>query len=199
MVEHRNVVSFFSAMDHAIGGAGPGVWLAVTSIAFDISVLEIFWTLTRGFKVILQGDDGPRNVTDDTRSQEISEFTRLRISSAPHHWRECSCPIESPLRHSLACRSCYWAERRCQRLSLNRPSKRFPAASTICTGQPKPLSGPQPISWNRLTMRFRSAARLPIPRRIFLITGRDLFRQEPPESCTSPEPAWFADTSIGPI
>ena len=30
----------------------PGVWLAVTSISFDISGLEMFWTLTRGFKVI---------------------------------------------------------------------------------------------------------------------------------------------------
>ena len=31
----------------------PGVWLAVTSISFDISVLELFWTLARGFKVVL--------------------------------------------------------------------------------------------------------------------------------------------------
>ena len=41
---------FFTGMDAAIG-AEPGVWLAVTSISFDISVLELFWTLTRGFEV----------------------------------------------------------------------------------------------------------------------------------------------------
>ena len=35
----------------------PGVWLAVTSISFDISVLELFWTLARGFQVVLQEDD----------------------------------------------------------------------------------------------------------------------------------------------
>ena len=52
MVEHRNVVNFFAGMDRVIG-VDPGVWLAVTSISFDISVLELFWTLTRGFKVVI--------------------------------------------------------------------------------------------------------------------------------------------------
>ena len=52
MVEHRNVVNFFTGMDARIGDT-PGVWLAVTSLSFDISVLEIFWTLTRGFKVVV--------------------------------------------------------------------------------------------------------------------------------------------------
>jgi amino acid adenylation domain-containing protein len=57
LVEHRNVVSFFTAMDHVLGDRPAGVWLALTSIAFDISVLELLWTLTRGFQVILQGDE----------------------------------------------------------------------------------------------------------------------------------------------
>jgi amino acid adenylation domain-containing protein len=53
MVEHRNVVNFFAAMDR-VAGTEPGVWLAVTSISFDISVLELLWTLSRGFTVVLQ-------------------------------------------------------------------------------------------------------------------------------------------------
>lgn len=53
MVEHRNVANFFAGMDERIG-AEPGVWLAVTSISFDISVLELFWTLSRGFEVVIQ-------------------------------------------------------------------------------------------------------------------------------------------------
>ncbi len=53
MVEHRNVLNFFSGMDQRLG-TRPGTWLAVTSICFDISVLELFWTLARGFKVIIQ-------------------------------------------------------------------------------------------------------------------------------------------------
>ncbi|WP_428268383.1 MupA/Atu3671 family FMN-dependent luciferase-like monooxygenase [Haliangium sp.] len=59
MVEHRNVVNFFTGMDERIGhrdGDAPGVWLAVTSLSFDISVLELFWTLARGFKVVLHSD-----------------------------------------------------------------------------------------------------------------------------------------------
>ncbi len=56
-IEHRNVANFFVAMDATLGSK-PGVWLALTSISFDISVLELFWTLTRGFKVVLQEDRG---------------------------------------------------------------------------------------------------------------------------------------------
>jgi natural product biosynthesis luciferase-like monooxygenase protein len=63
MVEHRNVTNYFTGMDEVLGGqsapAGvqPGTWLAVTSISFDISVQELFWTLTRGFKVVLQENE----------------------------------------------------------------------------------------------------------------------------------------------
>jgi natural product biosynthesis luciferase-like monooxygenase protein len=53
MLEHRNVVNFFTAMDQVLG-TQPGVWLATTSISFDISVLELFWTLARGFTVVIQ-------------------------------------------------------------------------------------------------------------------------------------------------
>ena len=54
MVRHRNVVNFFIGMDEHLVPETPGVWLAVTSISFDISVLELLWTLARGFRVVLQ-------------------------------------------------------------------------------------------------------------------------------------------------
>jgi natural product biosynthesis luciferase-like monooxygenase protein len=56
-IPHRAVINFFSGMDQTIGGEQPGTWLALTSISFDISVLELFWTLARGFKVVVQQDD----------------------------------------------------------------------------------------------------------------------------------------------
>lgn len=56
MVEHRNVSNFFTGMDAHIPHDPPGVWLAVTSLSFDISVLELFWTLARGFKVVIYRD-----------------------------------------------------------------------------------------------------------------------------------------------
>jgi amino acid adenylation domain-containing protein len=53
MVEHRNVVNFFTGMDACIENGAGSTWLAVTSLSFDISVLEILWTLTRGFTVVM--------------------------------------------------------------------------------------------------------------------------------------------------
>ena len=58
MIEHRNVVNFFTGMDARVPRSpdAQDVWLAVTSLSFDISVLELFWTLSRGFKVVIQTD-----------------------------------------------------------------------------------------------------------------------------------------------
>ncbi|MFT4512179.1 MAG: natural product biosynthesis luciferase-like monooxygenase protein [Planctomycetota bacterium] len=61
MVRHRNAANFFTGMDRVLGmedagigdGEDPGVWLAVTSLSFDISVLELLWTLCRGFTVVM--------------------------------------------------------------------------------------------------------------------------------------------------
>ena len=55
-VEHRNAINFFHAMDRLLGRESEGRWLAVTSISFDISILELFWTLSRGFSVVIQGE-----------------------------------------------------------------------------------------------------------------------------------------------
>lgn len=73
MIENRNVVNFFSAMDRAIGCA-PGVWLAVTSFSFDISVLELLWTLTRGFKVVVHGDEGTATIADEITCHGVTHL-----------------------------------------------------------------------------------------------------------------------------
>ena len=57
MIEHRNVSNFFTGMDGRVAHEPGSVWLAVTSLSFDISVLELFWTLSRGFKVVLSSDE----------------------------------------------------------------------------------------------------------------------------------------------
>lgn len=56
MISHRNVVNFFTGMDQCLPTEEKKTWLAVTSISFDISVLELLWTLTRGFKVVIQSE-----------------------------------------------------------------------------------------------------------------------------------------------
>jgi amino acid adenylation domain-containing protein len=73
MIEHRNVLNFFAAMDQVLG-TSPGVWLAVTSISFDISVLELLWTLTRGFTVVLHGEDGWSGVADEIQLHGVTHL-----------------------------------------------------------------------------------------------------------------------------
>ncbi|HYP53657.1 MAG TPA: MupA/Atu3671 family FMN-dependent luciferase-like monooxygenase, partial [Pyrinomonadaceae bacterium] len=69
MVTHRNVVNFCTGMDACVEREGQDVWLAVTSISFDISVLELLWTLARGFKVVVQAEQG-------AAVEELSEAER---------------------------------------------------------------------------------------------------------------------------
>ena len=73
MVESRNVVNFFTGMDRAIG-CEPGVWLAVTSVSFDISVLELLWTLTRGFTVVVHGDKGSATIADEIARYRVTHL-----------------------------------------------------------------------------------------------------------------------------
>lgn len=73
MVEHRNVLNFFTGMDRALG-CRPGVWLAVTSISFDISTLELLWTLTRGFTVVLHGEGGPAAIADEIFRHRVTHL-----------------------------------------------------------------------------------------------------------------------------
>lgn len=72
VVTHRNVANFFSAMDQLLG-IEPGTWLANTSISFDISVLELFWTLSRGFTVVIQRDERPNEDNSKNPPRSISE------------------------------------------------------------------------------------------------------------------------------
>jgi natural product biosynthesis luciferase-like monooxygenase protein len=78
MVTHRNVSNFFTAMDAVLGPNPAGAWLALTSISFDISALELLWTLTRGFKVVIQG--GPDETISLAGSNTGIENTDMELS-----------------------------------------------------------------------------------------------------------------------
>ncbi|WP_329537948.1 amino acid adenylation domain-containing protein (plasmid) [Streptomyces sp. NBC_01450] len=56
VVLHRNVVNFFVGMDRAVGLSADDVVLALTSVSFDISVLELLWPLSRGASVVVGGE-----------------------------------------------------------------------------------------------------------------------------------------------
>ncbi len=61
MVKHRSVLNFFAGMDRIIDFGNDAAWLTATSICFDISVLELLWTVTRGVRVMF--DSGLSAVT----------------------------------------------------------------------------------------------------------------------------------------
>ncbi|MDT3397680.1 LLM class flavin-dependent oxidoreductase, partial [Streptomyces sp. B1866] len=57
MISHRNLQTFLGGMDALLDGDPPDTWLAVTSVSFDISVLELLWTLACGYRVVLRADE----------------------------------------------------------------------------------------------------------------------------------------------
>ena len=73
MVEHRNVANFLVGMDAVIPHSPGDAWLAVTSLSFDISVLEIFWSLARGLRLVIAGEESRLAVSGATPARTRSE------------------------------------------------------------------------------------------------------------------------------
>ena len=99
-------------IDHETGGT----WLALTSLSFDISVLELFWTLARGFTVVISGDESRTMVSDRPigqtgRGMEFSLFYwgnddgvgrdkyRMLLDGAEFADRNGFCAVWTPERH----------------------------------------------------------------------------------------------------
>jgi natural product biosynthesis luciferase-like monooxygenase protein len=80
MVEHRNVTNYFAGMDDCLDFKEPGTWLAVTSVSFDISVQELFWTLTRGFKVVLQEEPRTAAAGAGTSNGPVPQGRKMEFS-----------------------------------------------------------------------------------------------------------------------
>ncbi|MDX3899212.1 MAG: LLM class flavin-dependent oxidoreductase [Sphingobium sp.] len=90
MVEHRNVLNFFAGMDRTL--EPEGVWLAVTSLSFDISVLELCWPLTRGYHVVIATDrevrgDVPARVMDRPIDFSLFYFASADGASGADQYR----------------------------------------------------------------------------------------------------------------
>ncbi|HDY86438.1 MAG TPA: LLM class flavin-dependent oxidoreductase, partial [Methylophaga sp.] len=53
-VSHGNLQNLLVSLDDTFDKQAVQTWLAQTSISFDISIVELIWTLSRGKKVVLQ-------------------------------------------------------------------------------------------------------------------------------------------------
>jgi natural product biosynthesis luciferase-like monooxygenase protein len=80
MIEHRNLLNFFAGMDREL--EDEGVWLAVTSPSFDISVLELCWPLTRGYQVVVATEREVRGEVGPTAAQRPVDFSLFYFASA---------------------------------------------------------------------------------------------------------------------
>ncbi|NKQ18771.1 MupA/Atu3671 family FMN-dependent luciferase-like monooxygenase [Brevibacillus laterosporus] len=86
MVTHANVSNFFTAMDQKLQPNATDAFLSVTTISFDISVLELFWTLTRGIQVVISPDDTYENYDSflTNKEQPQMDFSVFFFSSYDH-------------------------------------------------------------------------------------------------------------------
>jgi len=75
MVEHQSVVNFFAGMDEKVGCTESDRLLAVTSIGFDISVLELLWTLARGAEVTIADEIFPARMQGRAKKRKTADIS----------------------------------------------------------------------------------------------------------------------------
>ncbi|MFF2148216.1 amino acid adenylation domain-containing protein [Kitasatospora sp. NPDC058190] len=87
VVLRRNLTAFLAAMDRVLAdsadSAESATWLAVTSVSFDISVLELLWTLSRGHRVVVNPDPGTAAPAPTTSpaAPAVPEFSLFYFAS----------------------------------------------------------------------------------------------------------------------
>ncbi|MCC7368636.1 MAG: amino acid adenylation domain-containing protein [Chloroflexi bacterium] len=82
MIPHRAAVNFLTSLDSALPHATTDVVCAVTSVSFDIALLELFWPLIRGARTVVVSDPMVRRAgrqnAGDSRRQDRSLTRALR-------------------------------------------------------------------------------------------------------------------------
>jgi natural product biosynthesis luciferase-like monooxygenase protein len=81
VVRHRNVVNFFAGMDDHLEHDAPGAWLAVTTLSFDISVLELLWPLCHGFKVVIHDRSDLAPFDEPEQRRKVPQFSLFYFAS----------------------------------------------------------------------------------------------------------------------
>ena len=87
MINHGNLSNFIVGMNRSLGLEEGDHLLAITSISFDISFLELLWTLSRGVRITLKAT-GRELTAFDVYSEQPGEMpggavTALQIT--PSH------------------------------------------------------------------------------------------------------------------
>ncbi|MEM9921821.1 MAG: MupA/Atu3671 family FMN-dependent luciferase-like monooxygenase, partial [Bacteroidota bacterium] len=83
MIEHRNLLNFIYGMEEALELGSNDHLFALTSISFDISILEILYTLSRGIRLHIKSDETDLSGFDqfaDKNKRQV-DFSLLFFSS----------------------------------------------------------------------------------------------------------------------
>lgn len=76
MITHDNLANFFTAMDEIIKPEHQDVMLAVTTFSFDISIVELLWTLSKGLTVLIK----PEEVRDHFNRYMVHDVTLFQTT-----------------------------------------------------------------------------------------------------------------------
>ncbi len=82
VVAHASAAALFAAMDACAGGTIPGTWLAQGRLGFDMHVVELLWTLSRGFRVVIQ-PEGCRALEGETIAEQIRRHGVTHLQCTP--------------------------------------------------------------------------------------------------------------------
>ena len=82
MINHAGLCNFLLGMNTAIPLRSNDHLLAITSISFDISILELFWTLANGSTVTVKPDRTPLNNFNEflSKHKDIPPITTIQIT-----------------------------------------------------------------------------------------------------------------------
>ena len=132
-ISHQAVINFLSAMRREPGITATDIVLAVTTLAFDIAVLELLLPLTSGARVVIAGAEA---TADGSKLQSLmAQFGVTLMQATPATWRlllECGWTGSPDLK--ILCGGEAWSQeladellRRCGRcgICMVRPRPRF--------------------------------------------------------------------------
>ncbi|WP_377272869.1 amino acid adenylation domain-containing protein [Peterkaempfera sp. SMS 1(5)a] len=85
VVPHRALANFLHAMRSLVGSAPQDRWLALTSLSFDISALELYLPLVTGGRVVVADGDTARDGAALARL--ITDEGLTHVQATPSGWR----------------------------------------------------------------------------------------------------------------
>ncbi|WP_061295929.1 non-ribosomal peptide synthetase [Herbidospora cretacea] len=85
VVPHRALLNFLVSMRELLGSTSDDVWLALTSLSFDISGLELYLPLVTGGRIVVA--DPAIALDGQALARRISEAGVTHVQATPSGWR----------------------------------------------------------------------------------------------------------------